>query len=508
MANERLEYKLVVKDLASGALKEVSLNATQADKALENVKKETDNLSGSFKKMSNNLSENKVLETTKKEANALSGSFKQMAGVLSVGALYSFGKEVVLTTAKFQSLRNAINTASETAQQGELNFEWIKRFSSDYGLEVESVAEGFKTLRGAMMNTKFTSTDTRRMFEQVSKGVVALGLSSEDAKGTFLALGQMMGKGKVQAEELRGQIGERIPGAFAIAARAMGMTTAELDKFMQDGKLMAEDFLPKFASEMEKTFGKSAENNAHGLTQEINRMSSAWTNLITAIGESDSDGLMGKTFNKISIRLNEMSNWFKSNEQIAKESASSSISDYLANLEERTTKYEKTLKGGKANKSVLLEAYSKREIATLNEQLQATSKDLNALKSSKDEFNSSYAGRKAKKLKEERLATLEERKAMLMGEISGATQYFDKKTSDLFKNNTLNNQSKNSSDLSSSVTKSARTSDIKNITINIGKMIEDLQIVTQSDAKIVTAIEREVKKVIALAVNDFNALAN
>lgn len=482
MANEKLEYKLVVKDLASGALKEVSLNANQADRALENTKKETD---------------------------ALSGSFKNMAGILSVGALYSFGKEVVLTTAKFQSLRNSINTASETAQQGELNFEWIKRFSSDYGLEVESVAEGFKTLRGAMMNTKFTSTDTRKMFEQVSTGVVALGLSSEYAKGTFLALGQMMGKGKVQAEELRGQIGERIPGAFAIAARAMNMTTAELDKFMQDGKLMAEDFLPKFANEMEKTFGESAEKNAHGLTQEINRMSSAWTNLINAIGESDSDGFMGKTFNKISIRLNEMSNWFKSNEQIAKESASTSISDYLANLEQRTANYEKTLKGGKSNKSVLLEAYSKKEISKLNEQLSLTLKELNITKNSRVQLSGSdITGENNRRLtnaRKEKIATLEERKAMLMGEIKGATQYFDKKTSDLF---TSKSKQSGDSNLSSSVTKSARTSDIKNITINIGKMIEDLQIVTQSDARIVTAIEREVKKVIALAVNDFNALAN
>jgi len=180
MANEKLEYKLVVKDLASGALKEVALSADRADKELGKAKKQTD---------------------------LLSGSFKYLAGYMTAGAIWNFGKEVVQTTAKFQSLRNAINTASETAKQGEINFLWIKNFSNEYGLEVESVAEGFKTLRGAMINTKFTSSDTRKMFEQVSTGIVALGLSSEDAKGTFLALGQMMGKGKVQAEELRGQIG-------------------------------------------------------------------------------------------------------------------------------------------------------------------------------------------------------------------------------------------------------------------------------------------------------------
>ena len=55
----------------------------------------------------------------------------------------------------------------------------------------------------------------------------------------------MISKGKVQAEELRGQLGERLPSAFQLAAKAMGMTTAQLDKFMADGKLTAEDLLPK-----------------------------------------------------------------------------------------------------------------------------------------------------------------------------------------------------------------------------------------------------------------------
>ena len=44
----------------------------------------------------------------------------------------------------------------------------------------------------------------------------------------MLALAQMASKGTVQAEELRGQLGERLPGAFKIAAAAMGVTQAEL----------------------------------------------------------------------------------------------------------------------------------------------------------------------------------------------------------------------------------------------------------------------------------------
>lgn len=69
----------------------------------------------------------------------------------------------------------------------------------------------------------------------------------------------------VQSEELRGQIGERIPGAFAIAARAMNVTEAQLNKMLELGQVTADEFLPKFARQLKSEFGDaavSASNNA------------------------------------------------------------------------------------------------------------------------------------------------------------------------------------------------------------------------------------------------------
>ncbi|MGK3946884.1 tape measure protein, partial [Streptomyces caeruleatus] len=78
----------------------------------------------------------------------------------------------------------------------------IKDMSQKYGLPLAEMTQGFKTFQGAMMGTEFESDQVRKMFGQVSKGVVAMGLTADDASGVFLALGQMMSKGKVTAEEL------------------------------------------------------------------------------------------------------------------------------------------------------------------------------------------------------------------------------------------------------------------------------------------------------------------
>ena len=59
----------------------------------------------------------------------------------------------------------------------------------------------------------------------------------------MLAATQVFGKGKVSAEELRGQIGERLPGAVAMFAKATNRTTAELDKGLEQGVVSVEEFV-------------------------------------------------------------------------------------------------------------------------------------------------------------------------------------------------------------------------------------------------------------------------
>lgn len=143
------------------------------------------------------------------------------------------------------------------------------------GLKFLETAEAAKSFFASGQGTRL-APQLNDIFKAVTDAGAALQLSTEQVNGTFIALGQMMSKGKVQAEELRGQLGERLPGAFQMAAQAMGMTTAELDKFMADGKLTAEDLLPKLAEVLEEKYARAAENAANTVQGSINRMSTEW----------------------------------------------------------------------------------------------------------------------------------------------------------------------------------------------------------------------------------------
>lgn len=199
------------------------------------------------------------------------------------GFVYDQAIDIYKTSLKNSSLTTAIN--STTNGQGKEAVAQTSSIADKYGLNYEASLEGVKTLTGGLKGMNMSLAEQMKIFEGVSTGVAAMKLGAEESKGAMLALGQMASKGKVTAEELRGQLGERIPGAFGIAAKAMNMTEAQLDKMMQRGDIAAKDFLPKFAAEMQKTFGADAIAAANGPQAIQERFNNAIFKMKAEIGQ-------------------------------------------------------------------------------------------------------------------------------------------------------------------------------------------------------------------------------
>ena len=210
------------------------------------------------------------------------------AAMLAFAAAVAFGGRACLQAAlQADRLSKAYTTITGSSSAAQQQLSYLYDVSNRLGLQFQSTAESAKTFFAAARGSSLEK-DMNAIFEAVASAGSALALSQDDMHGAFLALGQMISKGKVQAEELRGQLGERLPGAFQLAAKAMNMTTAQLDKFMADGKLTAEELLPKLAKVMREDFGAAAEAAAYGLQGQMNRLSTEWTRLKSAMLDSDS----------------------------------------------------------------------------------------------------------------------------------------------------------------------------------------------------------------------------
>ena len=209
------------------------------------------------------------------------------AAMLAFAAAVAFGGRACLQAAlQADRLSKAYTTITGSSSAAQQQLSYLYDVSNRLGLQFQSTAESAKTFFAAGKGSSLEK-DMNGIFEAVASAGSALALSQDDMHGAFLALGQMISKGKVQAEELRGQLGERLPGAFQLAAKAMGMTTAELDKFMADGKLTAEELLPKLAKVMQEDFGAAAEAAANGLQGQLNRLSTEWTLFKSSLVDSD-----------------------------------------------------------------------------------------------------------------------------------------------------------------------------------------------------------------------------
>lgn len=202
---------------------------------------------------------------------------KSLAGVGlgvagSLAALVAMHHAMTDTQVATQKLDAALRYVSGSVSGAAGELEYLRRTSQRLGLDFASASVGYSRFAAATKESGISGETTRATFEGISKAASHLGLSAEETSGALLALSQMASKGTVSAEELRGQLGERLPGAFAIAAKAMGVTQAELSKMIETGQLATSDFLPKFAAALNDSFGQPVDN----VVASLNRLSSAW----------------------------------------------------------------------------------------------------------------------------------------------------------------------------------------------------------------------------------------
>lgn len=209
-----------------------------------------------------------------------------IAGIVG-GALVGWAKQTGAAlfdaSVSAERLRTMLNFATGNSAR---DIEYLRGVTQSLGLEMQSTAAAYGQFAAASKGTALEGQKTKEVFESIAKASAVMGLSADQTSGVLLALQQMMSKGTVQAEELRGQLGERLPGAFQVAARAMGVTTAELGKMLESGSVVAEDFLPKFAKALNEYVGDAAESAATRLEASQSRMSNAWERLMQAVGDS------------------------------------------------------------------------------------------------------------------------------------------------------------------------------------------------------------------------------
>lgn len=207
------------------------------------------------------------------------------AGAIVFSILRSLVGEGIKTALQFESLTVAMKTTAGSAIATAKNIAFVTEETKRLRVPLLPAIEGFSKFSAAARGTPLES-QAKSIFSATTQAISVMGLGAEEAQGIFLALSQMAGKGKVAAEEFRGQLGERLPMATAVAARSLGVTTEQFTKMLDSGQILAQDFLPRFAAQLASETQGGVAGAANTGQAALNRFDNAMMQLKLNVGNT------------------------------------------------------------------------------------------------------------------------------------------------------------------------------------------------------------------------------
>ncbi len=227
------------------------------------------------------------INTISSDLSRLNGTLGAVGNAFGVAfsgtAIIGAAKSILTVNEQMNQLRATFQALAQADAGNELEF--VRKEANRLGQDVVVLSNAYKGLLAASKGTNLEGETTKRLFAAIAQEGAVLKLSSDQVAGAMLAVQQMMSKGKVTAEELRTQLGERLPDAVQNMAKALGVSTGELDAMLQKGEVGL-DVLPKFA----KVVG---DKYSDGVASAVNTASNATARLkneLRELGDSLAQG--------------------------------------------------------------------------------------------------------------------------------------------------------------------------------------------------------------------------
>ena len=223
--------------------------------------------------------------------SAIGGAFGGVAGAAvggavgaQVGQVTGAVAEIAKYDAALEKQRKALKLVIGDTDKYNKAQEFLAKTSKELAIPQDVIVRQFTSLTASVKGAGLSVDDAQDSFLAIASGIRGTGGSLEDMKSAMRATSQVFSKGKVSAEELRQQLGERLPGAFTLFAASMDKTPAELDKALEQGKVTLDDFLG-FSEKLFSEYGENAKILAQAPESAGDRLQTEVSNLKDNLGD-------------------------------------------------------------------------------------------------------------------------------------------------------------------------------------------------------------------------------
>lgn len=191
------------------------------------------------------------------------------------------GREFLGAIVQGDQLRRGLTAIYKDAGVAAAQIDFLRRSSSESGVAFGQLTKEFVKFSASMNSANIPMAQSNALFQALTATSASLGLGTEATAGALNALGQMASKGTVSLEELRQQLGDRIPGALGLAAKGLGITEGQLVKLVESGGLATRDFIGPFTQALNDLKGET-----DGLVPAFDRLKGLLTEVSQGMGDA------------------------------------------------------------------------------------------------------------------------------------------------------------------------------------------------------------------------------
>jgi len=211
---------------------------------------------------------------------------------------------------QMQGQNLAMTAVMGSKEAGAEQTAWVRNLADQIGFDFRQVGPSFNKMLASGKTSGMSTESVQNIFKGVTEYGRVMGLDNESMKGSMKAIEQMMNKGQVMSEELKGQLAERMPGAISAMAEAAGFgsdadSVAKLFKAMENGEVKSQAVMEKFAGILAERArsGGALEKAMEATAAQQGRFNNAFSRSVEVFSAAGFDKGMGGFFKALADGL-------------------------------------------------------------------------------------------------------------------------------------------------------------------------------------------------------------
>ncbi len=139
----------------------------------------------------------------------------------------------------FETLNTTLLASFGTIEAAGKEMEYVNNIADKFKVDAIQAGNAWAMMALSAKQNKMPMQDARDIFEGTTIAIRGFGLGTEDAKGAFRALNQIMSKGQITMDDFKNELAQRMPGAMGTLQKVLGVTSDGLADLFDKGEIGA-----------------------------------------------------------------------------------------------------------------------------------------------------------------------------------------------------------------------------------------------------------------------------